>query len=70
VRDDRRQTVDPARSGKLKWVPPQIKTGEFSHYGPADAGNTKREREHDDDGDTNMDQPLKSGRYREGEGTM
>ena len=65
VRDERRQTVDPARSGRLKWTPPQrLSSGtEASHYGPATTSAVKRERE--DDGDNTMDQPLKSQRYRE-----
>lgn len=60
VRDDRRQTVDPARSGKLKFTPPQRTIGTAgSQYGPASAG-IKRER--DDEKDNSLDKALKSGR--------
>eukprot|EP00542_Grammatophora_oceanica_P010410 CAMPEP_0194033572 /NCGR_PEP_ID=MMETSP0009_2-20130614/6216_1 /TAXON_ID=210454 /ORGANISM="Grammatophora oceanica, Strain CCMP 410" /LENGTH=209 /DNA_ID=CAMNT_0038674287 /DNA_START=37 /DNA_END=666 /DNA_ORIENTATION=- len=69
VRDDRRGTVDPARSGKLKWVPPAPKQqqqnagdGASGHYGPS--SGEKRSRE---EVETALDRPLKTGRYREEE---
>ena len=58
VRDDRRNTVDPARTGKPKWVPPKqpaaannnSNNAGFGVYGPTDGG-IKREA----DGDTDME---------------
>ena len=58
VRDERRSWVDPARSGKLKWTPPNTsnnKSGEASHYGPSDpaassySAGDKRSREDDEE---------------------
>ena len=72
VRDDRRHTVDPARTGKLKWVPPNRNNNNndnnnssdgstLGHYGPADAsGGSKRSRDYNNDPDQ-----RKNARYRE-----
>jgi nuclear cap-binding protein subunit 2 len=59
VRDERRDTVDPARSGRLKFTPANTdtKASEAGQYGPS-AGD-KRER--DDD----PEMPSENSRFRE-----
>jgi nuclear cap-binding protein subunit 2 len=52
VRDERRSRVDPARSGKLKWTPPNAvdnQASEASHYGPSYNAGEKRGREDDEE---------------------
>jgi len=54
VRDERRSRVDPARSGKLKWTPPNAagdnESSEGGQYGSSEpAAGNKRSREEDEE---------------------
>jgi nuclear cap-binding protein subunit 2 len=61
VRDERRDAVDPARSGRLKFTPAitDAKASEAGHYGPSAGAGDKRER--DDD----PEMSSKNSRFRE-----
>lgn len=67
VRDERRNRNEPARSGKLKWTPPNQegnKAGEAGPYGPSEptssySSGDKRGREEDDE-----EMSAKNARFR------